>query len=134
MKITNKLLVIALSAAALGTTAYGATETAKAEIPFAFHTAGTALPAGSYEVTRNFAGINGMIRMQNAVTRKAAIVMGISDEAPSTNVTVLRFSCSDGCELVGVRSRDNWVTIEPHRKAWRQTAVIEVPVSIATGN
>ena len=134
MKITNKLMVIAVSAAALGTMAYGATETATAEIPFAFHSAGATLPAGSYEVVRNFAGVYGMIRMQNTATRKAAIVMGISSEAPGTNVTSLRFSCEDGCELVGVRSRNNWVTITPHRKLRRETATIEIPVTVAAGN
>jgi hypothetical protein len=134
MKITNRLMVIAVSAAALGTMAYGATETAKAEIPFAFHTAGRTLPAGSYEVTRNFAGVNGMIRIWNTETLKAAIVMGVSNDAPGTNLTVLRFYCDDGCELIGVRSRNNLVTLQPHRKAWRQTAVIEIPVTVATGN
>ena len=134
MKTTNKLLVIAVSAAALGTMAYGATETATAQIPFAFRTAGATLPAGSYQVTRNFAGVNGMIRMQNTESRKAAIVMGISSEAPGTNVTALRFSCVDGCELVGVRSRNNWVAITPHRKPRVQTATIEIPVVVATGN
>jgi len=134
MKITNKLMVVALSAAALGTMAYGATEKATAQIPFAFHTAGATLPAGSYEVTRNFAGVNGMIRVWNTKTLKAAIVMGISSEAPGTNVATLRFSCDDGCELVGVRSRNNVVTIQPHRKLRRETAVIEIPVTVATGN
>jgi hypothetical protein len=134
MKIANKLMVIAVSAAALGTMAYGATETATAQIPFAFHVAGRTLPAGSYAVTRNFAGINGMIRVWNTESLKAAIVSGVAGDAPSTNVTALRFYCDDGCELVGVRSRNNMVTIQPHRKSWRQTAVIEIPVDVATGN
>jgi len=119
MKIANRLMIIAVSAAALGTMAYGATETSTAQIPFAFHTAGRTLPAGSYGVARNFAGVNGMIRICNTETLKAAVVLGISNQAPGTSVTALRFSCDDGCELIGVRSRNNVVTIQPHREPWR---------------
>jgi hypothetical protein len=136
MNITNKLMVIAVSAVSLGTMAYGATETATAQIPFAFHTAGTTLPAGSYQVTRDFAGIRGMIQMRNTESQKGAIVMGLASDAPGTNLTVLRFACDDGCELVGVRGRNSLVTIQSHWKPRRATAtaIIEIPVAVAAGN
>lgn len=135
MKIANGLVAIAVTAVAMGTMAYGQTEVLQAKIPFAFHTMWGTMPAGPYDVARDYAGTRGVIYVKNTASSKGFVIMGISNDAPSSDATNLRFRCDDGCELVGVRSRNSLITLPWHKKAGgRETAVIEVPVTVVSGN
>jgi hypothetical protein len=134
---TNRLVIFAASAVALGTMAYGETAM-KAEIPFAFHTANATLPAGNYIVDRLTTATN-TLRLYNTDTRRGAFVGSIvNDWFSSVNKPVIVFSCvGQRCTLREIKtSKGTYTYPEPHKTArTRETvSLIEIPLTARNGD
>jgi hypothetical protein len=105
--IANRLIVIAASAIAFGTVAFGQTRVT-AEIPFAFHTVNGTLPAGNYEVRETSAGgASHLVLLWNTASKKGSFAGNATYNSYRTaaNGTVLEFACMErGCSLKAIRS------------------------------
>jgi hypothetical protein len=134
---TNRLVIFAASAVALGTMAYGQT-TMKAEIPFAFHTSNATLPAGNYIVDRLTTAPN-TLRIYNTDTRRGAFVGSITvDWFNAVNKPVIVFACAEqDCTLREIRTSQGTYTYpEPHKtaRARESVSMIQIPLTARNGD
>jgi hypothetical protein len=105
--IANRLIVIAASTIAFGTVAFGQTRMT-AEIPFAFHTANSTLPAGTYEVREtSVGGASHVVLMRNVASQKSAFAGNPTYNAwrKASAAPVLEFVCVErSCSLKAIRT------------------------------
>jgi hypothetical protein len=129
--IANRLIVIAASAFALGTLAFGQTSLT-AQIPFAFRTAGGNLPAGTYQLSSVSVGGASSVIIRDAASGKASFVgsgmLNVYKKAPENPVVVFRCAGSN-CSISAIRT--GWGSVEynaPKTPKNAEVAVIEVPL------
>ncbi len=105
--IANRLIVLAASALAFGTVAFGQTRMT-ADIPFAFHTVSGNLPAGTYVITETSVGAaSHVVILRNTASQKTSFAGN-----PTYNVwrkaadgAVLEFACVErNCSLKAIRT------------------------------
>jgi len=130
--IANRMIVIAASVIALGTTAFGQNRMT-AEIPFSFRTASGTLPAGTYEFNRAPSAVPGhSIIIRNVATDKSVFAGNALYNAWSkaTDAPVAVFLCgSDGCALRALKTRDGSTEYNvPKSKDHEKMAEIKVPM------
>jgi hypothetical protein len=135
--LANRIVMFAASAAALATMAYGQPR-AKAEIPFAFHTANATLPAGSYLVSRVSRGIVGELLLENTVSHRSAIVLGTEFDARTTaSQPGIVFACVNGnCSLSAIRMGNGTLNFPARNKALveQETAsIVAIPLTRRSG-
>jgi hypothetical protein len=141
--VANRLIVFAASALALGTVAFGQ-ERMTAEVPFAFHTVDSVLPAGTYEFTPvRLASVSHLLSVRNTATNEStAVGLPVFDQynkSTGANPT-LTFVCQAGaCQLKAIRTSNgtlNYPVTRPSRSAAKeaQVAVITIPAKVSSGD
>ena len=103
--IANRLIVIAASALAFGTVAFGQTRMT-AEIPFAFRTATGTLPAGTYEI-RETSNAAHMVILRNIASQKSGFAGNPTYNTYRTAASgaALEFACVErNCSLKAIRT------------------------------
>ena len=132
--IAKRILVIAGSVIALGTTAFGQNRMT-AEIPFAFHTATGTLPAGTYEFSPGrAAGMDNIVAIRSSATRQSSFagqaIYNVYNKAHGAPVA--EFTCIRGtCTLTAVRTWSGSYEYAAPRKpkdVEKNLAVISVPL------
>ena len=130
--IAKRILVIAGSVIALGTTAFGQNRMT-AEVPFAFKTVTGTLPAGTYQFDRSTSnGLDHAVIIRNVATRKGVFagnpLFNVYSKATDTPVAV--FVCgSGGCALKALRTREGSSEYQvPKSKEHDKLAEISVPL------
>jgi hypothetical protein len=133
--IATRIVVIAASALALGTMAFGQNKMT-AEIPFAFRTATGALPAGHYEFTRGTAnGLEDVVSIRNAATLNATFAgkAVYNSYKKAKDAPVAEFTCvGNSCSLTALRtSAGSWEYAAPRKGKdhEQKVAVVSVPLS-----
>jgi len=130
--IANRIIVIAASVIALGTVAYGQT-TMTAEIPFAFRTASTTLPAGTYTFDTS-SGFTHSVVIRNAATLHSTFagVALVNDFSRTKGAPVAEFTCiGRSCTLTAIRSQRGsleYAAPSKPKKSEDKVAVISVPL------
>jgi hypothetical protein len=130
--IANRLIVFAASAIAFGAVAFGQTRMT-AEIPFAFHTARTTLPAGTYEITDLQTGGNHhVVILWNTGSQKGTFAGNSMYNAYRTapGRSVVEFACvEDVCSLKAIRTVSASLEYATPHKTWEEeSAVISIPL------
>jgi hypothetical protein len=130
--LVKKIMTVAAGAMVIGTMAYGQT-VMKAQIPFAFRTTGSTLPAGEYSVGRlDTHGSMPIATLQNGSTlHKVLVPGGIKDSVKAGNPAVM-FRCTEngGCVLTGIRTYDSVVSYNTGYKSAhdKESALIVIPL------
>src|SRR5271154_861897 len=103
--LANRLIMLAASAALLGTTAYGQTQM-KAEIPFAFRIANETLPAGSYVIYRQSLGVMTRMILENVASHHTVYAVGaFVDSYDRPSHPSAAFVCvNGGCSLSAIKT------------------------------
>jgi hypothetical protein len=107
MKNLTKNMMIAAAALMVAAGVAGA-QTLKAEIPFGFRAAGTAMTAGSYRLDRNNSGGTEIFRLINVDTHRSTLAVPYLDSTRKpAGVATLTFECSGtDCTLATVAVGD----------------------------
>jgi len=136
--IANRMIVLAASAIAFGTVAFGQTRMT-AEIPFAFHTLNATLPAGTYEVREAQLGGNPhLVMLRNAASNKTSMLGGavFNSYRTSPSGAAIDFVCKDGsCSLKAIRS--SWSSLEyatPNRGRDKEKSMAVVSIALKSVN
>ena len=133
--LVNRIVLFTAGAVILGSMAYGQTPM-KANIPFAFHAAGTTLPAGNYTVVRQSGGA-GIVRIWSYEARRGVLALGNPVDTFSTGDATMVFQCNgDDCSLSQIRTPDGSVSYPSHRKAARDAEaakVVSIPLLAHNG-
>jgi len=131
--IAYRIIVIAASVIALGTTAFGQTRMT-AEIPFSFRTASGTMPAGTYEFNRAPSAVLGhSIIIRNVATDKSVFAGNslFNSYSRATEAPVAVFVCgTDGsCALKALKTRDGSTEYDvPKSKNREKMSEIKVPM------
>ena len=132
--IANRFFVLAASAVAFGTVAFGQVKLT-ADIPFAFHTAVGSLPAGKYEFNRSTgAGGASTVMIRSTATWKSYFVGNgnRNDFVRATNSPNIEFVCGkNDCTLRAVRTGQGSIEYAAPRKSKdpeKSLAVISIPL------
>jgi hypothetical protein len=137
---TNRLVVFAASAVALGTMAYG--QTMKAEIPFAFHTAKASLPAGNYMIERvSGAGVSAnVLRLYNTDSHRSVVAVSapLDSYRGAAEKPSVVFACgAQGCILREIKTSTGIYSYPASGKSARDretVSLIEVPLITRNGD
>ena len=127
--LVNRIVLFTAGAVILGSMAYGQTPM-KANIPFAFHAAGTTLPAGNYTVVRQSGGA-GIVRISSFEAHRGVLVLGSPVDTYSAGNAAMVFQCdSDNCSLSQVRTPEGSVSYPVHKAARDAEAakVVSIPL------
>jgi hypothetical protein len=131
--IANRLIIIAASAIAFGSVAFGQTRMT-AEIPFAFHTVSGTLPAGTYEFRETSVGsASHMVLIRNTASQKSAFAGNPTYNAyrKGADSPVLEFACVErGCSLKAIKTA--WASLEyvvpKNKDDSGKVAVVSIPL------
>jgi hypothetical protein len=136
--IANRMIVLAVSAIAFGTVAFGQSRMT-AEIPFAFHTLNATLPAGTYEVRETqVGGSSHLVLLRNAASNKTSMLGGavFNTYRTAANGAAIEFACKDGsCSLRAIRS--SWSSLEyatPNKGRDKEKSMAVVSIALKPVN
>lgn len=134
-KIVNRLGLIVLATAFLGTAAYA--QDLKAGVPFGFRVPGGGITAGNYVVHMDNSSGGKVVHLYNADTHKSVLALASSVTAhPAYDIQPrLVFRCSDdaGCALSEIWTPNGGYAI-PVAKAARYQYVASIPLTVNQGN
>jgi hypothetical protein len=131
--IANRLIVIAASTIAFGTVAFGQVRMT-AEIPFTFHTANGALPAGTYEIRETSVGsASHVVLLRNEASQKSAFAGNPTYNAyrKAAGAPVLEFACVERmCSLKAIKTADaSFEYVVPRTKDdMGKVALVSIPL------
>jgi hypothetical protein len=134
--LANRIVVVMAGAIVWGSVAYGQTEM-KANIPFAFRTAISSLPAGAYTVARpSTVGGTPIVTLRNQESGKTVFVPGGINDTWKPGKPSLMFRCTDdsGCVLAGMKTLDRAITYNVHYKSSRDRERALVTVALRAVN
>jgi len=137
--LANRIMTFAASALVLGTMAYGQTQLT-VTIPFAFRTANTTLPSGTYVFNRQSVGGVTVTILENAASHHSVMTMGVRidpNDRPSEPSVV--FACASGsCSLSAIRMAGGTLIYPSPHKAPREpgaiASVISIPITTRNGD
>lgn len=130
--LVNRIAMLAAGALVLGTMAYGQTEM-KAQIPFAFHTSMSSLPAGEYVVTKTTTQSGAPISwLWNTATHKKVFLPNGYSSGKVGGSPALLFQCVEdgGCALAGIRGPEVTYKFSTGRKSAREKEANTVAIAL----
>ena len=136
--IANRLIVIAAGVFAFGVMAFGQTPMT-ADIPFAFHTLGGTLPAGTYSISETRGTLH-LVVLRNTSSNQGTFagVPTYNSYRRAAGGTVLEFACVErSCSLKAIRSVDaslEYAVPNKSKDDSRKVAVISIAVKTANAD
>lgn len=131
--LTNRIALIAASALAFGTIAFGQTPVLKAQIPFAFQASTANLPAGTYTIRPvHVGGTSNAVALRNEASSRTTYISRQSTDTKAPASAAVLFNCGEkGCSLMGVRQADGTVSYygKQHSKRDKEVALVAVPLN-----
>ncbi|HTA42940.1 MAG TPA: hypothetical protein VK789_10865 [Bryobacteraceae bacterium] len=133
--IVNRLSLIAVTAAFLGTAAYG--QDLKAGVPFGFRVPGGGITAGNYVIHMDWTGAGRVAHLYNVDTHKS--VLAVSTSLASGSVREIQprlvFQCSDeaGCALSEIWTPNGGYGVQI-AKAHKYDYLATIPLTVQQGN
>jgi hypothetical protein len=137
--LANRIMMFAAGTLVLGTMAYGQAQLT-VTIPFAFRTANTTLPSGTYLFNRQTVGAVTVMILENASSHHSVLTLGARidpNDRPSEPSFV--FSCESGsCSLSAIRMAGGTLIYPSPHKAPREpgavVSVISIPITTRNGD
>ncbi|MDP9170957.1 MAG: hypothetical protein M3N54_10100 [Acidobacteriota bacterium] len=134
--LANRVILLAASALALGSVAYGQTAL-KADIPFAFRASNTTMPAGSYTFYQDTRSGLVNVRLWNSTTHRGIVTTaGPLDIYKEGKPSVTFYCAGDACSLRAIRTAAGTLSYPAPRKAHGEThmALVSIPLTAGHGD